>query len=126
MLRQVLAVIGGFLLWSVLWLLLGLALAAGGWLPAAAEPVTAWLPLVVLLLGSIVSSLLSGFAAAAIARTSGYRVAIAVGLLLLVVGITVQAQNWQLMPVWYHAAFLICLVPACIVGANFRARTARA
>lgn len=120
MLRQILAVIGGFALWSILWLLLGRLLAASGLLAPSGQPVTASLPLLVLLVGSVAFSLLAGYAAAAIARTRAARVAVVLGLLLLAVGIAVQAQYWQLMPLWYHAAFLVCLLPACMAGARLR------
>lgn len=122
MLRQILAVVGGFVLWSVLWLLLGQALAVSGLLPSSGQPVTAPAPLTALLIGSVALSVLAGYVAATISRTPGYKVAVALGLVLLVVGIAVQAQYWQLMPVWYHLVFLVFLVPACIAGARLRTR----
>ncbi len=124
MLRRILAVVGGFALWSILWLLLGQLLAAGGMLSPPGQPVTASLPLLVLLVGSVAFSLLAGYAAAAIARTRACRAAVVLGLVLLGVGIAVQAQYWQLMPLWYHAAFLACLLPACVAGACLRSRPA--
>jgi hypothetical protein len=30
----------------------------------------------------------------------------------------VQTQFWTLMPVWYHAAFLLLLVPMCLAGSR--------
>jgi len=126
MLRQILAVVGGFALWSVLWLLLGQILTASGLRPSPGEPVTASVPLTVLLLGSIMISLLAGYVTAAISRTRGDKVAVALGLVLLVVGIFVQVHYWQLMPLWYHLAFLICLVPACIAGARLWSPTVEA
>lgn len=124
-LRKILAVVGGFALWSILWLLLGQSLAASGMLAPPGQPVTASLPLLVLLVGSVAFSLLAGYAAAAIARRRTFRVAVVLGVVLLGVGIAVQAQYWQLMPLWYHAAFLACLLPACVAGARLRSpRTA--
>jgi membrane protein implicated in regulation of membrane protease activity len=67
-LRQILAVVGGFALWSILWLLLGQLLTASGMLSPPGQPVTASLPLLVLLVGSVAFSLLAGYAAAVIAR----------------------------------------------------------
>jgi hypothetical protein len=42
------------------------------------------------------------------------------GLILLGVGMFVQAQYWYLMPLWYHLAFLLLLVPACMIGSRLR------
>ena len=120
MLRQILAVVGGFVLWSVLWLALNQALAAGGLLPEPGVVMAAPLPLLVLFAGSVVFSLLAGYVAAAISRSAGLKVGVILGVLLLAVGIAVQSQYWQLMPLWYHLAFLVCLLPVCVAGARMR------
>jgi len=121
MFRPILAVVAGFVLWSVLWLLLNQVLAASGLLPAPGQPVTATVPLVALLLASIVISLLAGYVTARIAATQAFKAALVLGALLLVTGIAVEAANWQLLPPWYHISFLVCLVPACIAGARLLA-----
>ena len=38
------------------------------------------------------------------------------GILLLIVGVLVQAMVWNLLPIWYHLIFLILLIPATIAG----------
>ena len=44
------------------------------------------------------------------------------GLLLLVVGVGVQAAMWNLMPLWYHLPFLALLLPATLAGAALARR----
>lgn len=126
MLRQILAIVGGFLLWSVLWLLLGQTLTSSGLLPGAGEPLSAPLPLIALLAGSVVISLVSGYVAAALAKARINQTGVALGIVLLAVGIAVQSQYWNLMPLWYHLSFLACLIPSCLIGARFRQRQAKA
>jgi hypothetical protein len=41
-------------------------------------------------------------------------------VLLIVVGVFVQAQLWRLLPAWYHLSFLILLLPATLAGAWLR------
>ena len=66
--KQVLAVVAGFILWSVLWLSLNqLLLVLGIMSPAVTEPVTDAKPLLVLLVGSVLISLVSGYVTARIA-----------------------------------------------------------
>ena len=76
--------------------------------------------LLALLAGSCILSLLAGFTAASIARSSPVAVAMGLGLLLLAVGLFVQVQLWRLMPFWYHLLFLVLLVPICFAGAWLR------
>jgi hypothetical protein len=47
--------------------------------------------------------------------------AIALGAALLAIGILVQSQYWQLLPVWYHVIFLAGLLPVSLLGARLRA-----
>ena len=46
--------------------------------------------------------------------------------LLLVTGIPVQLGSWALLPVWYHLAFLIALVPMTVLGGRWQVARARA
>ncbi|HKI85445.1 MAG TPA: hypothetical protein VKA53_01745 [Thermoanaerobaculia bacterium] len=119
--RQTFAVVTGFVAWSVLWLLFNLLLRNLRLVPAeATEPVTAAKTLLLLLAGSLVISLISGYLAAAIRGKGGYGVIVVLGLLLLAVGIFFQVQYWHLMPLWYHLTFLVLLLPLCLVGARLR------
>jgi hypothetical protein len=48
------------------------------------------------------------------------RASLWLGLILLGVGMFVQAQYRYLMPLWYHLLFLLLLVPACMIGGQLR------
>ena len=121
MLRQVLAVLAGFALWSVLWLTYNAVLVKLGVLPQdQTQPLQETGALIALLVGSIIASLLAGYAAAVTGKAPSLRPVAALGLLLLAVGIFVQSQFWLLMPLWYHLLFLALLLPACIAGARLR------
>jgi hypothetical protein len=121
--KQVLAVIVGFILWSVLWLGLNqLLLMLGVLTPGMTEPMADAKPLLVLLTGSIVISLLSGWVTARIAGFPWALPATALGVLLLFTGIFVQIKLWYLIPLWYHLAFLLLLIPMTLAGARMRGR----
>lgn len=124
--RSILAVIVGFVLWSALWLGYNALLTSFGFLPAASTtPVQASMPLLLLLAGSILFSLAAGYVTTALVRKPERRHALILGVLLLGIGILVQAQFWQLMPLWYHLFFLALLLPATVWGGMLRQRTGR-
>ena len=111
----------GFVLWSAVWLGYNAALQAMGMLPAdQTQPIRAAPALLALLVGSVSASLLAGYVAAATAKLAAKAAAIALGLLLVATGAFVQAQYWDLMPLWYHLSFLALLLPTCILGGKFR------
>lgn len=117
--RRILAAVVGFILWSALWLAYNAFLLKLGVPPQdQAQPVQESNALIALLAGSVVASLVAGLAAAAILKSSVQGPIVALGLLLLAVGIFFQAQYWQLMPLWYHLTFLLLLLPVCIAGAR--------
>ncbi len=121
MARVVLAVVAGFVVWSVMWIGLGAVM------PALSQesfneqgvPTQAGV-LVALLVGSVVCSVASGWTAARIAPQQARPAAIALGIVLLAVGIAVQASLWDAMPLWFHLPFLALLVPATLLGAKLR------
>jgi hypothetical protein len=119
--KRLLAVIVGFILWSVLWLCFNVALHKVGFLPAAlTQPLTDPKPLGALLLGSVLFSLIAGYVTAAIAGSSDTAAILVLGVLLLLTGIYFQSQVWHLMPLWYHLTFLVLLIPMCYAGARLR------
>jgi hypothetical protein len=119
--RQVIAVAAGFILWSVGWLCYNASLRKFGLVSTdQTQPIHSVMALLALLAGSCILSLLAGFTAASIARSSPVAVAMGLGLLLLAVGLFFQIQLWRLMPFWYHLLFLVLLVPICFVGAWLR------
>ena len=122
--KQILAVIAGFILWSVLWLSLNqLLLVLGIMSPAVTEPLSNSKPLLLLLAGSVLISLVSGYVTARVAGFPWALPAAALGVLLLATGVFVQLKLWYLIPLWYHLTFLLLLIPMTLLGARMRART---
>ena len=120
--KRALAVIAGFVLWSVLWLCFNVGLNKLGLIPAAlTQPMVSIGPLAALLLGSVILSILSGYLTAAIAGPPASQAVAVLGVLLLLTGIYFQSKVWHLMPVWYHLSFLVLLIPMCFAGARLRA-----
>ena len=125
MMRAVIGVIVGYVVWSVLWLGgnagLALTFAEQG---DAFDTGTSRLGtgyLVGALVLSIICSLLAGVVNAAIAAEKTKGAVLTMALLLLATGIAVQAGSWSLMPLWYHLVFLLLLVPVCLAGGRKRA-----
>ena len=128
--RIILGVIVGFIAWSILWVGGDEAMAklSPGWYgaqslslekamtnnnPSDANISAAFL--VFNLIRSILTSLLSGYLAAFVANENR-RTTMILGVLLLLVGVAVQAMVWNLLPIWYHLAFLFLLIPVTIAG----------
>lgn len=126
--RIILGVIVGFIAWSILWV--GgdeaIAMLSPGWYgahklafekaafnntPFEASPTI----LIIYLIRSVITSFLSGFLAAFVANENR-RTTMILGVVLLIVGIGVQAMAWSLLPIWYHLAFLLLLIPVTIAG----------
>ena len=118
--KLVLAVIAGYAAWTIIWLVGGLALltAFPDALPSdKGQPIGSTPYLASALLLSVVCSLAAG----AVCRLAGSRWligSVVLAALLLLTGIGVQLGSWELMPVWYHAAFLALLVPVTLGGAR--------
>ena len=120
MLRSIGAVLSGFAGWSVLWLVGNIGMAALRPESFDENGLTTDAGILVGILGySVVLSVISGWLTARIAAKSGTGHALATGVLLLLVGIGVQASVWNDMPLWYHLPFLIAILPANLVGARF-------
>ncbi|MBL8764758.1 MAG: hypothetical protein JNM07_10865 [Phycisphaerae bacterium] len=110
MLRIIIAVVVGFALWSAVWLggntlLFSSASEAVG----RGEAVTGAGVLLGILALSVACSAIAGAAAGAIARSM--RAVTVLAVLLLAVGVLVQASALHLMPAWYHVVFLGLLIP---------------
>lgn len=117
MLRAIGAIAAGFVVWTVLFLgsnaLLTL-ITPDSFNPDGSTDSAALLVLVLIL--SIVYSVVSGWLTARIASAKAFGSSVALGIVLLVVGIGVQMQYWEVMPLWYHLLFLGALLPAVLVG----------
>ncbi len=128
MLRIILGIIAGFIVWSIVWVGMDALLSAisPGWFgrifnefqtaASRSEPFTPPVSVsVYLIFQGILCSLIAGFAAAAIANENRKSTLI-LGVLLLATGIFVEAENWNYFPLWYHVLFLLLLIPMTILG----------
>jgi hypothetical protein len=128
MLRIVLGVIAGFIAWVIAWIGSEKILAViwpegfGVHQRAFEEAVknggeftadTAML-LTHIVLGSIVS-LMAGSLATLIAGENT-RAPLALGFVLVALGILKTVMSWQYAPLWYHAIFTAVLLPLAVVG----------
>lgn len=133
MLRTILAVIVGFILWSFLWTGSDAIFSAisTDWGKTSSEfqaavrnttPYTLSATiLLVLLIKSFIISIISGFFTALIARENLKSTCI-LGVLLLLFGIFIQSVYWNYMPLWYHVLFLLLLIPMTILGGKLKAQ----
>jgi len=116
--RKILAIVAGFVVWTIIWLG-GNAVVQTAAADAIGEDgsVTSAGVLLLLLVISIVCSAAGGFVTAKVATEGAAKIVLTLGIVLLVVGIAVQVfAAWDLMPVWYHLIFLVLLVPMAIAG----------
>ncbi len=121
MLRIFLGVTVGFVVWSILWVGVDTILRAV-W-TSYDESVKAMnfssSMLIVPLVLSAVVSIISGFVAALISKESS-KSPLILGILLLIVGIFVQVNVWDKIPLWYNLAFWILLIPMTVLGGRLR------
>ncbi|MBK6724398.1 MAG: hypothetical protein IPO41_04840 [Acidobacteria bacterium] len=134
MVRIILGVIVGFIVWSIVWVGSEALLASlsPDWLGKhsldAQKALAAGIPLesandagiaIINLIRSFVTSILGGYMAALVAGEYK-RSTMALGIILLVVGIMVEYMFWNLAPAWYHILFVLALIPMTILGGRIR------
>ena len=132
MVRIILGILVGFIVWSILWLGSDQVLRSlsPGWYGAHAArfetaefsnpPFVANTSILILdLFRSVIISLLSGFLAAVLAAESK-KTTLILGILLLAFGIFVQLSVWNFIPVWYHFIFLFLLIPVTMLGGKLK------
>jgi hypothetical protein len=124
MLKIIFGVLAGFFLWSILWV--GVDAALRGMWAGYNESVEAMsfssAMLIVPLILSAVCSIISGVVAALIAKENSISPLI-LGVLLLIVGIFVQMGVWDKIPLWYHLAFWVLLIPMTVFGGKLIRQT---
>lgn len=121
--KNFLYALAGFVLWTILWLGSNAGLAAALPDAFADDGSTANTGVLLLILGSsVVFSMVSGWLAVRLAKGASTQPATILGVLLLLVGIAVQAGYWDVMPIWYHLIFLVLLFPAAVYGGRLAAR----
>ncbi len=121
MVRNIVAVVVGYAVWSALWIAAGAAIrvAAPNSIREDAT-VESTVILLLMLVSSIVISLGSGLCSAMISRFRPFLPVLVLGFALLATGIPIQMAYWDKMPVWYHLSFLVLLVPGVLIGASLR------
>ena len=68
---------------------------------------------------SVIVSFISGYIAALVSGENK-RSPLWLGVVLLLVGILVEAAYWSYIPIWYHLLFLVLLVPVTVAGGKLR------
>lgn len=122
MVRAAIAVIVGYSLWTVIWVGANALFFASAAQAASKNETVTQVPILLgMLMTSIICSLAAGAACGSI--KASMPAATALGTLLLLTGIAVQSSVWNLMPLWYHAAFLVLLVPVTTGAAKLTGRS---
>ena len=132
MIRLILAVVAGFVVWSILWLGSDQVLinASKDWYGAhqhafetAMLNSTPFTPnttiLSMHLVRCVVISLMAGFLAAFVARENK-KAPLALGIVLFLFGLMIQLMAWNYLPIRYHAIFLLLLIPMTVIGGRLR------
>jgi hypothetical protein len=123
--RGLLAIIGCYATWTILWLA-GNLLVLQAIFPSETEAFSAGGALTNVgylssaLVLSIICSITGGLVCAQLARGARHRDVIIMSILLLATGIAVQAGVWNQMPLWYHLSFLVLIVPSCLMSVGVR------
>jgi len=117
MLKIILGVIAGFFVWSILWVGTDAVLKAvwAGYKENVEAMSFSPAMLIVPLILSAVCSITAGFVAALIAGENS-KSPLILGALLLIAGIFAQMGVWDKIPLWYHLAFWILLIPMTVFG----------
>ena len=114
--KNVIAIVAAPLIWGVIMFPANQAIFA--FFPEAAEGQLSNAYLFTALIASFFYSAIAGGTAAWIAQPDYSNVGLHAGIALVVVGGAAQWASWDLLPQWYHMAFLFWLIPLCMVGAN--------
>ena len=124
MLKIILGVIAGFFVWSILWVGTDAVLKAvwAGYKENVEAMSFSPAMLIVPLILSAVCSITAGFVAALIAGENS-KSPLILGALLLIAGIFAQMGVWDKIPLWYHLAFWILLIPMTVLGGKLISQT---
>jgi len=131
MVRIILGVIVGFIVWSVVWV--GSEPTLAKFWPEyanhsmdAEKALTNGTPLetsaviaLANLIRSFLTSLIAGYLAA-LAAGEYKRSTMILGVILVAVGIAVEYMFWNVAPAWYHVLFVLFLMPMTILGGRMR------
>ena len=131
MLRIIIAIIIGFVIWSILWVGSdAVFMAISPWYKESIEGFQKALEtnasfnvpsimLIISLIRSVFFSIIAGLITAIISKESLKAPSI-LGVLLLAFGIFIQSIYWNYIPLWYHISFLLLLIPMTILGGKLK------
>jgi hypothetical protein len=121
--RKITAVVLGLVTWTVVATICDRLLRAAWPAYAAALPAFAFSlgMLFARLVEGATATIAAGFVVAAIAVRSR-AAALATGVVLLLFFVPTHAMLWDKFPAWYHATFLLSLVPLTMLASARRAR----
>lgn len=131
MLRIILGAIAGFLVWSILWVgsdavFMAIFASYREYIEGFNTALQTQQPfeinstiLFLTLIKSFICSIISGVVTAMIAQENT-KSTILLGVLLLAFGIFIQSIYWNYLPLWYHLAFLVLLIPMSVLGGKLR------
>lgn len=116
MIRSILAVLAGNIIWAILFLGSNAILAR--LLPAQikADKIESVPALLLLLALSLIFSIIAGYITARIAKRKEITHTLVLGILQLAMGIAAQMANYDAVPLWYHIVFLLLLIPGNLFG----------
>ncbi|MFI4925427.1 MAG: hypothetical protein ACHQJ7_09840 [Vicinamibacteria bacterium] len=122
-LRVTLAVVAGIVVWFAVATAANVALRMIVEGYADAEPAMRFTlgMMIARLVAGAIASVAAGAAGAWVARRV-HPTALALGVVLVVLFIPVHVRLWDTFPAWYHAVFLLSLVPLAWIGARLGAR----
>ena len=86
--------------------------------PEALEGQTPLDYLVLSLVVSLVYTFVAGAVCGWIAKPDFTRIGLLAGLALLAFGVFTQIVYWDALPLWYHLAAIVFIVPVAMAGAN--------
>jgi hypothetical protein len=121
-LGSILSVLAGFVCWTVLWLGTHAVISAA--IPgvfADDGSVHRSDVLGIILALSVIFSIVAGYLTGWVAQRKPVPHTVVLGVIQLIVGIFVQVQVWDKMPLWYHLPFLALLLPGNMIGGVLRA-----
>jgi hypothetical protein len=122
MLRSILAVVAGSVVWMVVALGLDFLLISTFPHWADARGRVESIPVLFLMLSySTGTEVLAGYVTGWVARRREVLHALALGLLQLAMGIVATIKMWDTAPGWWHVALLALVVPATAAGGQWRA-----
>ena len=116
MLRRVVAIVAGVVMWFFVVLMVSPIVRAcwPDYVRVATEMnFTLAMKLFRLAIGAA-ATIAAGWTTAVVARRSA--IATGTGVMLLVIFVPEHITLWSKFPLWYHLVFLLSLVPLCVVG----------